>query len=304
MVAFIFPGQGSQAVGMGKALAEAHPIARRTFEEADDALGYSISRLCFEGPEEELKRTEITQPAILTASIAMYRVFAEKKPELVPTHVAGHSLGEFSALVAAGAFEFRDAVKLVSERGRLMQLAVPLGEGAMAAVLSVGPEVVTEACKKVEAEMNGAVVRAANFNAPEQTVISGAKPAVDAASRALSEAGAKIMALPVSAPFHCPMMEPAARGLEKALEPITLGALKTPVVTNVEAAANSDVARVKKLLVEQVTAPVRWVEIVRFLVGAGVTEAIEIGPGKVLAGLAKRIDKTLKVSGVEEALRA
>lgn len=299
MLALIFPGQGSQTAGMGKALASSFDVARRTFDEADEALGLRLSTLCFEGPDEALKKTEITQPAILTVSTAVHRVLMAERPELRPTFVAGHSLGEWSALVAAGALTFVDAVRLVHERGRAMQSAVPLGEGAMSAVLGVGPDVVIEACAKIEAELGG-VVRAANFNAPEQTVISGSKAAVEAASKALAASGAKLTVLPVSAPFHSPLMAPAARSVEASLAPITLSALSCPVVTNVEATPNADASRVKGLLVDQVTAPVRWVEIVRFLVSSGVTEALELGPGKVLAGLAKRIDKSLKVTNVDD----
>lgn len=300
MTSFLFPGQGSQAPGMGQALAEAFPIARQTFEEADDALGFSISKLCFEGPEEELKRTELTQPAILTTSVAALRALGAARPDLAPRYVAGHSLGEWSALVAAGSLAFRDAIRLVRERGRLMQAAVPEGEGAMLAVLGLAPEVVGELCAEVSAA-TGVVFAPANFNSPEQTVVSGSAAAVALAQTKLTEAGAKrVVPLPVSAPFHSPMMAPAAEGLRMALEPIELGELSVPVITNVEAAPNADANRVKALLVDQVTAPVRWVESMRALVSAGETQALEIGPGKVLMGLARRIDRSLKVSSIED----
>lgn len=285
---------------MGKALASSFDVARHTFDEADEALGMKLSTLCFEGPDEALKQTEITQPAILTVSTAVHRVLMQERPELRASFVAGHSLGEWSALVAAGALTFQDAVRLVRERGRAMQSAVPLGLGAMSAVLGVGPEVVVDACAKIEAELPGECVRAANFNAPEQTVISGSKAAVEAASKALAASGAKLTALPVSAPFHSPLMAPAAKAVEASLAPIAIGALTCPIVTNVEAAPNTDASRAKGLLVEQVTASVRWVEIVRFLVSSGVVQALELGPGKVLAGLAKRIDKSLKVTNVDD----
>lgn len=285
---------------MGKALADAFPVAKQTFLEADAALGFALSTKCFEGPEEDLKRTELTQPAILTVSIAAHRVLQSRRPDLKVEFAAGHSLGEWSALVATGALEFSDAVRLVRERGRLMQEAVPLGQGAMAAVLGLEPGEVKLTCEKVAAEMSSVVV-AANFNSTEQTVISGSVLGVEAASRALTERGAKKIApLPVSAPFHSPLMAPAAAGLKAAMAATQVSPLSAPVVTNVEATPNADVARVKDLLVEQVTAPVRWVEIVQFLVQAGQTTAIEVGPGKVLMGLCRRIDRNLKVLNVED----
>jgi [acyl-carrier-protein] S-malonyltransferase len=300
MVAFIFSGQGSQARGMGKAIADAYPVARRTFEEADDALGMRLSELCFEGPDEELRKTEVTQPAILTTSIALFRALKAERPALEPQLAAGHSLGEWSALVAVGALRFTDAVRLVRERGRLMQEAVPLGEGAMSAVLGLPMEKTSEIVAKVAGELTSAVVCVANYNSLDQTVISGHKSAVDSAARAIAEAKGKAVPLPVSAPFHSPLMALAAEGLEKAIAPIEIGSLSAPVVTNVEAQPNRDPSRVKKLLVDQVTAPVRWVEIVRYMAANGVTQALEIGPGKVLAGLVKRIDRNLKVANIED----
>ena len=300
MVTLLFPGQGSQAPGMGKALADAFDVARRTFEEADDALSMKLSTLCFEGPEEELKRTEVTQPAILTTSVAAFRALSSVRPELSPAFVAGHSLGEWSALVAIGALRFSDAVKLVRARGRFMQEAVPQGEGAMAAVLGMEPEKIVAICNRAR-DTTGKVVSAANFNSPEQTVISGDAGAVKAASEDCTKEGAsKVVPLPVSAPFHCLLMKPAADRLAEALAPIEIGELSAPVVTNVEAAPNQDRARVKTILVDQVTAPVRWVEIVQWLVAQGETTAIELAPGKVLAGLVKRIDRKVKVHSVQD----
>ncbi|MEL6184921.1 MAG: ACP S-malonyltransferase [Myxococcota bacterium] len=300
MTSFLFPGQGSQAPGMGRALAETFPVARETFEEADEALGFELSKLCFEGPEDELKRTEITQPAILTTSVATLRALASARPDLRPRYVAGHSLGEWSALVAAGALTFPDAVRLVRERGRLMQAAVPLGEGAMLAVLGLTAEVVTAVCAEVS-QTSGVVFAPANFNSPEQIVVSGSAAAAELAQTKLTEAGAKrIVPLPVSAPFHSPLMAPAAEGLREALADVAVSEPAVPVITNVEAAPNSDAARVKALLVDQVTAPVRWVESVQALVATGETSAFEIGPGKVLMGLARRIDRKLKVTPIED----
>lgn len=285
---------------MGKALAESYPDARRTFEEADDALSMPLSKLCFEGPEEELKKTEITQPAILATSIAAHRALLSERPDLKPVMAAGHSLGEITALVAIGALDFGDALRVVRERGKLMQLAVPAGQGAMAAIMGLEPEVVRDACAAAETS-SGAHVAPANFNSTEQTVISGSVAGVEAAKAALKEKGAlKIVDLPVSAPFHCALMEPAARGLREVLAPINVNAFACPLITNVEAAPNSDPARVKELLVTQVTSPVRWVEIVRYLVANNVTRSIEIGPGKVLMGLARRIDRNMKVLNVED----
>lgn len=300
MLNFLFPGQGSQFSGMGRALADAYPAAKAVFEEADDALGMSLSDLCFEGSEEELKRTEVTQPAILTTSVAVLRALQSERPDLKPSYAAGHSLGEFSALVAVGALAFADAVKLVQTRGRLMQSAVPEGEGAMAAIIGLPAEAVVRRCEAVARE-SGAAVAAANFNSEQQTVISGSAEGVRLASEALLSDGAgKAVPLPVSAPFHSSLMEPAARGLAEALEPIEVGPMSAPVVTNVHASPNQDASAVKALLVEQVTAPVRWVESMRALVAAGSTACLELGPGKVLMGLARRIDRSLKVTPIQD----
>ena len=301
MATFLFPGQGSQSPGMGKSVADAFPAAKAVFEAADDALGMSLSTLCFEGPEDALKQTEVTQPAILTTSIAILRAIESERPDLKPTFAAGHSLGEFSALVAAGVLSFEDAVRTVQTRGRLMQAAVPAGEGAMAAIVGLDPETIASTCREAAAS-TGTVASAANFNSPEQTVISGERQAVAEASKRLQEAGAKkVVDLPVSAPFHCAMMKPAADGLEQALADVAVSDFAFPVVTNVEAQPNTDKDRVKALLVEQVTAPVRWVESIKHLTGAGETIGLEIGPGKVLAGLVRRIDRNLKVHLTLEA---
>ncbi|MCB9655897.1 MAG: ACP S-malonyltransferase [Deltaproteobacteria bacterium] len=300
MVTLLFPGQGSQAPGMGKDLAETSAAARDVFAEADDALEMPISRICFEGEEAELKRTEITQPAILTVSIAAFRAFREMAPDAEIRFAAGHSLGEWSALVAVGALSFADAVRAVRARGQLMQAAVPEGEGLMAAVLGLAPDVVRKVCKEVQRSMGSThVVGPANFNSPEQTVISGTADAVRTACEALQGAGAqKTVLLPVSAPFHSPLMIPAAQGLRDVLASISVSSMSAPVVTNVDAAPNQDHTRVKDLLVEQVTAPVRWTESVEAIAAAGEDTALELGPGKVLMGLARRIDRRLKVTPV------
>jgi len=294
--AFLFPGQGSQAVGMGQALAREFPEARAVFAAADDALGTSLSRLCFEGPESELVLTRNTQPAILTVSAAAHAVYVARAPQA--DFVAGHSLGEYSALVAARSLSLPDAVRAVRERGTLMQEAVPAGTGAMAAVLGLEPEAVARVCAEAAA---GEVVSAANFNSPEQTVIAGSTAAVERASAKLKDSGAKrVVPLPVSAPFHCALMEPVKARLAEVLARCTISAPAIPVVTNVEARPNTDAARVVPLLLEQVSAPVRWLETIRFLHGAGVTRMVELGPGRVLSGLVKRIAKDVEVLNVED----
>jgi [acyl-carrier-protein] S-malonyltransferase len=281
---------------MGRALSEASAAARDVFARADAALGFSISKLCFDGPAEELTLTKHAQPAIVTASIAALAALRETWPELpLPRFALGHSLGEYSALVAAGALTLEDAVRLVHLRGSAMQRAVPPGEGAMAAIMGGDPAAVAALCEEAAA---GEVLSPANFNAPGQIVISGSASAV---ARAVELSGArKLKAIPlkVSAPFHCALMAPAARAVEAELARITLGALAFPVVANVDAVPNADAARIPELLVRQIDAPVRWEESVATIAGAGVTRALEIGPGKVLAGLVKRIDKRIIVLGI------
>jgi [acyl-carrier-protein] S-malonyltransferase len=295
--AFIFPGQGSQYPGMGKELADNFGIARETFQEADDALGSSLSRLCFEGPEEALKLTANTQPAILTVSVAALRVVAAETG-LAAAYLAGHSLGEYSALVAAGAVSFCDAVRTVRARGTFMQEAVPVGVGAMAAILGVEPEVLAEICAEAA---QGEVVAPANFNSPGQIVIAGHAGAVTRTIEIAKAKGfRKAMLLPVSAPFHCSLMTPAAERLATALAAIEIAPFKVPVITNVEAEPNSDPARVRDLLVRQVCAPVRWDGSVQKMAELGVSRFIEIGPGKVLSGLIKRIAKEVETRNVED----
>lgn len=296
--AFIFPGQGSQHAGMGKELADNFKTARLSFEEADDALGFSLSRLCFEGPEEELKLTANTQPAILAASVAALRVLREESA-ITPSFLAGHSLGEYSALVASGALDFADALRTVRARGSFMQDAVPVGVGAMAAILGAEAEVLQEICAEAA---QGEVVSPANFNSPGQIVVAGHTAAVNRAIEIAKARGfRKAMLLPVSAPFHCALMQKAADRLAEALEPVQVNALSAPVVSNVEAKPNSDAARVKPLLVQQVCAPVLWDAIVQHIVAAGVTNFVEIGPGKVLAGLVKRISKETTSFNVQDS---
>jgi [acyl-carrier-protein] S-malonyltransferase len=293
-LAFLFPGQGSQKVGMGRALRDAHPAARAVFDEADAALGFSISKLCFEGPEAELTLTANAQPAILTTSIAALRVL-EAETDLRPTVVAGHSLGEYSALVAAGALALRDAVSVVHLRGRFMQEAVPAGVGAMAAILGLDAAAVAAACAEAaQAE----VVSPANLNGGGQIVIAGHKAAVDRACAAAKARGAKMAKLlAVSAPFHCGLMQPAADRLARELDDVSFEAPAVPVVTNVEAAPNANAARIPELLRRQVTGSVRWEESVLAIAKMGVTRAVEVGPGTVLAGLVKRIAPTITVEG-------
>jgi [acyl-carrier-protein] S-malonyltransferase len=297
--ALLFPGQGSQSVGMGKALAQTYPEARAVFEAADDALREKLSALCFEGPEEALKLTANTQPAILTVSVAVHAVFS-RRFDVKPRFVAGHSLGEWSALVAAGAVSLGDAVRSVRARGTFMQEAVPAGVGAMAAVLGLDAAKVAEVCTTV-ASSTGQVVAPANFNEPGQTVIAGNAAAVERAAEALKAAGAKrVLPLPVSAPFHCSLMAPVVPKLQSTLEGVLVSPLAIPVVSNVEAQPNSDAGRVKALLLEQVTASVRWTESVQCLAQQGVTHAVELGPGKVLCGLVKRITPAISAVHVED----
>jgi [acyl-carrier-protein] S-malonyltransferase len=297
-LAFLFPGQGSQAVGMGRDLSEKFPIAKQTFDEADEALGFSLSKLCFEGPEEQLKLTEFTQPAIFTVSIAAQRVLAERG--IKPSFVAGHSLGEYSANVAAGVLSFADAVKTVRNRGRYMQEAVPAGEGAMAAILGMASEAVIAVCAKA-AEETGAVVSAANLNSPEQTVISGAVAGVEKAAALAKEAGAKkAVMLAVSAPFHCALMQPAQDRLAEDLRQLSFSVPSVPVVTNIDAALVSEPEQLRDALIRQVTGSVRWVESMRLLDEQKPTHFIEVGPGKVLSGLMRQIDRSQTVLHVND----
>jgi [acyl-carrier-protein] S-malonyltransferase len=302
MQAFIFPGQGSQFSGMGKDVAEAFPQARQTFQEADDALGFALSRLCFEGPDEQLRLTENTQPAILTVSIAVLR--ALEAAGKAPTYVAGHSLGEYSALVAAGGLGFRDAVKVVRQRGRFMQEATPVGVGAMAAIIGMELEPLRRICQEAA---QGQVVSPANINAPGQLVIAGHREAVERASSLASQNGArKVVPLPVSAPFHCALMKPAAERLALELCRIPLGDLKVPLVNNVDAAVVRTASDSRDGLVRQVDSAVRWVEVIERMAQEGVSHFVEIGPGKVLSGLVRRIAPEAKVTwiGTVEEIRA
>ena len=296
MIAFLFPGQGSQYAGMGKDLAESFPIARQVFEEANDALGVDLASLCFNGPEEDLKLTANTQPAILTTSIAALRVL-ETETGIAPNCAAGHSLGEYSALVCASALTFADAVRIVRQRGTFMQEAVPVGTGAMAAILGLDMEALDKVCKDAA---QGQVVSPANFNSAGQVVIAGHSEAVDRAIALAKENGAKrALPLPVSAPFHCSLMAPAGERLAGILAAVKVGAMTIPVITNVEATLNQDSSRVCQLLVDQVSAPVRWEETIACMVKLGVERYIEIGPGKVLAGLVKRMAKESTVQNVQ-----
>jgi [acyl-carrier-protein] S-malonyltransferase len=296
-LAFLFPGQASQYPGMGRDLFDNFPESRAVFEEADSALGFSISKLCFEGSEEDLKLTENTQPAILTVSVAAFRALESRG--MVPDFAAGHSLGEHSALVAAGALAFSDAVKLARRRGSYMQAAVPAGKGAMAAILGLSPSDVAEVCKKAA---DNEIVSPANVNSPEQTVISGSASAVKRAVEIASQSGAKrSVMLPVSAPFHCAMMKPAQVLFEKDLRVTNFSALPFPVVTNADAEAITTGDEAREALIRQITLPVRWLDSMREMIDSGATVFVEVGPGKVLSGLMRQIDRSVRCFNVEDS---
>lgn len=298
MIAFVFPGQGSQYVGMGKELCDEFAIARNTFEEANDSLGFNLSRLCFEGEQSELSLTTNAQPALLTTSIACLRVL-QNETSLNPEFVAGHSLGEYTALVANGAFKLNDAVNVVRKRGEFMQEAVPVGVGAMAAVLGLEKEKVEDICNQVS--QNGLIASPANLNAPGQTVISGNREAIEKASIIAKEEGAKrVVPLDVSAPFHCALMKPAAERLSGVLNEVNIAQMTSPVVANCTASVTNDSSKVKELLISQVTSPVRWYESVEVLKNQGCDRFIEIGPKNVLSGLIKRTLSDVSVSNFEK----
>jgi [acyl-carrier-protein] S-malonyltransferase len=298
-IAFLFPGQGSQAVGMGKDLYDKFSVAKRIFEEADSALGYPISQLCFEGPEDKLKLTEITQPAILTVSIAAQRVLAEKG--ITPQFVAGHSLGEYSAHVCVGTLKFSDAVRLVRNRGKYMQDAVPVGVGAMAAILALPIEKLQPVCEQAGRETRQ-VVSPANVNSPDQIVISGNQASVKRAAELAKEAGAKrAVMLPVSAPFHCSLMKPAQDNLAKDLAQTEFANPHIPVICNVDATVVSSGALAREKLIQQVTGAVQWVRSIETLIANGVNTFIEVGPGKVLSGLMRQIDRSKTVLNIENS---
>jgi [acyl-carrier-protein] S-malonyltransferase len=297
-IALLFPGQGSQFVGMGKDLAEKYAEARQTFEEADEALGYRLTTLCFEGPEDQLRLTEITQPAILSVSVAALRVLESRIPKA--SHVAGHSLGEYSAHVASGTFSFADAIRTVSNRGKYMQEAVPVGVGTMAAILGMELGRVTAVCQDAA---QGEVCAPANINSPEQIVISGNTAAVERAAKLADERGAKrAKLLPVSAPFHCSLMKPAQDRLETDLDQLELKKPVYPVVCNIDAELVIDDLGARDTLLRQVTGSVKWEQCVRLLIAQGVQTFIEVGPGKVLCGLMRQIDRSKTSLNVSDDL--
>lgn len=295
--AFVFPGQGAQKVGMVKDLYDAYPVVKQLFEEADDALGFSLTKLCFEGPDEELMKIYNTQPAILTASTACCRVLAQEG--LTPDIAAGHSLGEYSALVAAGALTFADAVRTVRLRGQFMQEAVPLGEGGMAAILGLAEDKIKDICAQISAQ--GGTVQAVNFNCPGQIVIAGSTKAVEEAAAAMKEAGAKrAILLHVSAPFHSTLMEPAAKRLAEVLDDITISDAKIPVVANVNGQIETSAADIKANLVKQAASPVLWIDCTKTMQAFGAETFVEVGPGKTLCGFNRKIDRKIHSENVED----
>jgi len=295
-IAFLFPGQGSQAAGMGKELASLYPVARQTFQEADDALGFSLSQLCFEGPDDQLKMTEITQPAILTMSTAVTRVLKEKG--IVPQYLAGHSLGEYSAHVAAGTLDFADAVRTVRKRGQYMQQAVPAGQGAMAAVLGMAIGPLQQVCDEAA---QGEIVSPANINSPDQIVISGNAQAVERAAELAKERGAKrAIMLQVSAPFHCALMQPALDRLSPDLAALSFRDPQVPVIANIDSEPKTTAAAARDALVRQVTGAVQWSPSMQKLIQLGVKLFVEAGPGKVLCGLMRQIDRAQSCVNVED----
>ena len=294
-VGFLFPGQGAQTIGMATDIAASQPVLAQRFEEASEAVGFDLASIIREGPLEELNRTEITQPALLAVSVGLFDVW-RARGGAAPTMVAGHSLGEYSALTAAGCMEFADAVRLVHERGKLMQAAVPEGEGAMAAILGLDDDVIAACCDEA-----GGVVAPANYNSPGQVVIAGAHDAVQRAIAACQEAGARrIVPLDVSVPSHCPLMAPAGDSLGELLTAVELAPAQIPVVQNVDATVADDPAGVRAKLLAQLVSPVRWADSVKHMASQGVERFVECGPGAVLAGLARRIDRKLVVRGIGE----
>src|SRR5271165_6506076 len=296
LIAFLFPGQGSQAVVMGKELAALYPVAQETFDEADAALGYKLSHLCFEGPEDQLKLTEITQPAILTVSVAAWRVLQSKA--IAPSYLAGHSLGEYSAYVAAGTLSFADAVRTVRKRGKYMQEAVPVGVGAMAAILGLSSDKVQQVCTEAA---QGEVCQAANLNSPGQIVISGNKAAVERATELAKHRGAKrAILLPVSAPFHCALMQPARDRVSEDLHALSFHNPEVPAMCNVDATLVTTGDQSRDALIRQVTGAVQWVKSMQALIALGVENYVEVGPGKVLCGLMKQIDRSRSCVNVQD----
>jgi [acyl-carrier-protein] S-malonyltransferase len=297
MLAFVFPGQGAQKVGMGKALAEAFPLCRDAFAEADAAVGEPLSQMCFAGPEDRLQLTENTQPAILAASVAAYRVVESRGVR--PAFAAGHSLGEYAAHVAAGTLSFADALRTVRQRGQFMQEAVPVGEGAMAAILGLDGPAVSAACTQASGELTGRVVSPANLNAPGQVVIAGHADAVARAGEIAKAGGAKrVIPLAVSAPFHCALMRPAEDRLAPLLRGLAVQDPRFPVVANVDALPKRSAAEAVEALIRQVSSPVRWEDVVTRLIAEGVHTFVELGPGTVLAGLIKKVDRRVRVISV------